>query len=245
MAERDRNRILANVTHEMRTPLNAIIGFSEILTSELQAPKRGRSRVELVQYAELIHESGQHLLQVVNGLLDLSRIQAGERALALEVLDLGELLRQTARLMDPIAADAGVRIELDLPARRDPVRAERRALRQIALNLLSNAIKFSELGSTVFLSGDAGPERATICVRDRGIGIAEEHLARLGEPFFQAGGLSGAAQEGTGLGLAIVKALAELHHGRMEVESAPGVGTSVRIVLPALGEQGEERSGAS
>lgn len=231
-ADRAKSRFLASVTHELRTPLNAVIGFSDILKGELAPGASHGVAPELAEYVELINDSGQHLLSVVNDLLDMSKIEAGQYVIVPEEIDLRAMLEATIRTLSPIAGKDGVNIELDLSPRLGKIIADRRAMRQIVLNILSNAIKFSNAGGTVFVGAGTGDTGATIWVRDEGIGIAKEDIARLGEPFFQADSSSERAYEGTGLGLSVVKGLISLQGGSLLVESTPGVGTTVRISLP-------------
>jgi len=231
-ADQAKSRLLANVTHELRTPLNAIIGFSDILDGELKDNKNLSDISKLNRYIDLINESGTHLLQVVNDLLEMSRIEAGEAALTLEDFDLGELLMATAKMVEPFAISSGVRLKFDFSPALGSVIADKRAIKQIVINLLSNAVKFSNEGSCITIGAGVGEYAATFWVEDEGIGIAKRDLSQLGQPFFQADGDVDRRFEGTGLGLCVVKKLVQFHDGSMQIESTPGRGTTVRIKFP-------------
>ncbi|GJD63935.1 sensor histidine kinase [Methylobacterium frigidaeris] len=232
-ADEVKSRFLATVSHELRTPLNAIIGFSEMLEAETTlalGPERRR------EYAGIIHSSGQHLLEVVNALLDMSRIQSGNFDYAPEPFDLAGLARGVCDLMQIRADQGGVRLRREIAADLPEVTADARACRQMLINLLSNAVKFTPRGGDVVLSVRRVFDRVEMAVVDTGIGIAEADLPRLGDPFFQAGLGAGAAygrpHEGTGLGLSVVRGLVGLHHGELTVESSPSCGTRVVVTLP-------------
>ena len=227
-----KGRFLATVSHELRTPLNAIIGFSELLTSEAQPWLDAQKRLE---YAQIIHSSGHHLLDVVNTLLDISKIESGTMTIEQEPLDLADLTSDCAALMALRAQAGNIVLERvvgpDLPL----VLGDRRALKQVAINLLSNAIKFTPAGGRVVLAVVRDGDMIDLSVSDTGIGIAAHDLPRLGDPFFQAKGSYDRAYEGTGLGLSVVRGLVGLHGGRLTIESAPGVGTRVAVRLPVAG----------
>ncbi len=228
-ALRAKDHFLANMSHELRTPLNAIIGFSEMLGSRTMAPSDPAKQRE---YAGIIHQSGQHLLSVVNSILDMSKIQSGTFSLIPEpfaVLPLAEQCCDVVRLQ---AQNGRVEILRDVPGDLEEIVADRRACRQILINLLSNAVKFTPEGGRVTLR--IRPEGTTlrIGVGDTGIGIGEADLARIGDPFFQAGSSLSRPYEGTGLGLSVVRGLVGLHGGTIEIESEPAKGTSVTVRLP-------------
>ncbi|HEY5793940.1 MAG TPA: PAS domain-containing sensor histidine kinase [Bosea sp. (in: a-proteobacteria)] len=227
-----KGRFLATVSHELRTPLNAIIGFSEMLTADDQSWLDADKRLE---YARIIHSSGHHLLDVVNTLLDISKIESGTMAIEQEPLDLGDMIRDCCALM-ALRAEAGD-IVLDRVVGPDlpPVLGDRRALKQVIINLLSNAIKFTPAYGRVVLAAVRDGDMIDLSVSDTGIGIAANDLPRLGDPFFQAKGSYDRAYEGTGLGLSVVRGLVGLHGGRLTIESAPGVGTRVAVRLPVGG----------
>lgn len=225
-----KSRFLAAMSHELRTPLNAIIGFSELLATEAGAPLDAERKAD---YARIIHESGQHLLSVVNDILDLSRVEAGAYSLDLATLDAGALVEGCVEMMALDAARAGVTLRASVSGRLPALEADERALRQIVINLMANAVKFTPEGGKVQVLVRARAGRMTIRVRDTGPGMTAEAVSRVGEPFFQAGDAAQKAQ-GSGLGLAVVKGLVRLHGGTFEVESAPGRGTSVSVCLPLV-----------
>jgi len=230
-ANHAKTRFLANVSHELRTPLNAIIGFSEMLGAEIFGPLADTRQRE---YVQLIHESGSHLLQVVNDILDMSKIESGTFDVVAEPFDLTALLESVRQMMGLQADERGLRLALQMPALPLPeVVADRRACKQILINLLSNAVKFTDRGGLVQLGARIEPGAVVaVFVRDNGIGIAEKDIARLGTPFVQADSGYDRRHEGTGLGLSVVKGLAELHGGTMQIESRLGEGTCVTIRLP-------------
>lgn len=227
-----KGRFLATVSHELRTPLNAIIGFAEILAGDTLAQTDVERRRE---YAGIVHGSGQHLLEIVNTLLDVSRIEAGSFPIAQEGLDARVVGLDCCDLMRLKAGEAGVALVRDMAPDLPRLVADRRALKQIVLNLLSNAVKFTPAGGSVTLSMRRKGPDLVLCVRDTGIGIAEEDLSRLGSPFFQARSSYDRAYEGTGLGLSVVRGLVGLHRGHIAIDTAPGQGTSITVTLPLGG----------
>jgi two-component system, cell cycle sensor histidine kinase DivJ len=228
-ADASKTRFLATMSHELRTPLNAIIGFSEMIVHEeammLDAARRR-------EYAQLINDSGQHLLSVVNGILDMSKMETGNFEIAPEPFAPRAALLHCCNLLALKARDNGVdlitRAAEDLPV----MNGDPRAFKQIALNLITNAIKFTERGGSVTVSATVEGTRLMLAVTDTGVGIAAEDLARIGDPFFQAGKTYQRKHEGTGLGLSIVKGLVGLHNGEMNVQSTFGEGTTVTVALP-------------
>ena len=225
-------RFLANMSHELRTPLNAIMGFSDIMRARLF----GELSPKYAEYAELIHESGGHLLELINDVLDVSKIDADRYTLAREVFDAREAATAALRILRQQADDAGVQLRGVLPAAPLEVDADRRALKQIVLNLCSNALKFTPAGGSVTVSFAALDAALEIAVTDTGVGIAPEDLARLGRPFEQAGDAADRVR-GTGLGLSLVKALARLHGGDMALESRLGEGSAVTVRMPVLARE--------
>ena len=224
-----RSRFLANMSHELRTPLNAIMGFSDIMRARMFGeliPKYG-------EYAELIHESGRHLMDLISDVLDMSKIEAERFALSQEVFDAREAVNAALRLMRVQAEEVGVNLRGVMPALPITVHADRRALKQIVLNLASNALKFTPRGGHVTVTTHAAAGVLEIAVSDTGIGIAPDDLSRLGRPFEQVGDVVRQAG-GTGLGLSLVKAFAKLHGGDMSIESEVGAGTSVMVRMPVL-----------
>jgi len=237
-ANKAKSTFLANMSHELRTPLNAIIGFSEVMTHELFGPI-GAPRY--IEYAHLIHESGGHLLQLINGILDMSKIEAGKFELSEELFDLSEVAAQAVRFVKVLADRKGVILKASVAPECQSIFADKRAVKQMLLNLVTNGVKFTPRGGEVSISAARVGAGVEIAVRDSGIGISREDLARLGRPFEQVDAAHTRKQEGTGLGLALVKAFAAMHGGEVTIESNLGEGTVVRITLPyaAVSEAGE------
>ena len=224
-----KSRFLANMSHELRTPLNAIMGFSDIMRQRLFGPVPDRYG----EYAELIHESGAHLLELINDVLDMSKIEAERFELSREDFDARDAVTAVLRLMRGQAERAGVNLRGVLPSETLEAAADRRALKQIALNLVSNALKFTPRGGAVTVTVHGCGEVLELIVADTGVGIAPDDLARLGKPFEQAGDADQRAA-GAGLGLSLVRAFARLHGGDMVIESALGEGTTVIVRMPVL-----------
>jgi cell cycle sensor histidine kinase DivJ len=224
-----KSRFLANMSHELRTPLNAIMGFSDIMRQRLFGPMAER----YAEYAELIHESGSHLLELINDVLDMSKIEAERFELAREDFDARDAIAGVLRLMRGQADRAGVNLRGHLSAQSLEADADRRAIKQIAFNLISNALKFTPRGGSVDVTAQADGHMLEIIVADTGVGIARDDLARLGRPFEQAGDAE-RRQGGSGLGLSLVRAFARLHGGEMTMESAVGAGTTVTVRMPVL-----------
>ncbi|MFL5297996.1 MAG: sensor histidine kinase [Phenylobacterium sp.] len=224
-----KSRFLANMSHELRTPLNAIMGFSDIMRQRLFGPMADR----YAEYAELIHESGSHLLELINDVLDMSKIEAERFELAREDFDAREAIAGVLRLMRGQADRAGISLRGHLSSEALEADADRRAVKQIAFNLISNALKFTPKGGSVTVTAQAHGETLEIIVADTGVGISREDLQRLGRPFEQAGGAE-QRQAGSGLGLSLVRAFARLHGGEMTIESTVGEGTTVTVRMPIL-----------
>ena len=224
-----KSRFLASVSHELRTPLNAIIGFSELLGQESFGPLGSpRNR----EYVGLIHQSGEHLLQVVNGILDMSKIETGRFAVFPEPVAIRPLIESCCAIMSAVAERGRVSVEMLVRGDLPEVVADKRACKQMLLNLLSNGIKFTKPGGHVRVSARVEGGELALSVADSGIGIAAQDLPRIGEPFFQGDSGYARQHEGTGLGLSVVNGLVELHGGRMEIESEVDHGTVVKIRLP-------------
>ena len=227
-ASRSKSRFLATVSHELRTPLNAIIGLSEVLSN----PNRsGRESEQDAEFVTLIHESGQHLLNVVNDLLDMSKLDAGRYEITREPFDMRSVLRECVEVMRPTAAADNICIEWIDGQDPVPVFADRRSLKQIALNLLSNAVKFTNEGGRVTVTAWTAGSSSLFSVKDTGVGIDTEAQKHLGEPFYQIDGGKDRSHDGTGLGLSIVKGLVELHGGRLDIQSRLGEGACFTIEL--------------
>jgi cell cycle sensor histidine kinase DivJ len=224
-----KTRFLANMSHELRTPLNAVLGFSDVMRQRLFGPLSPK----YADYADSIHEAGSHLLDLIGDVLDVSKIEAERYELTREIFDAREVVSATVALLRVAATDKGVHLACLVPDEALAVDADRRALKQITLNLLSNAIKFTPAGGSVTLTLDTIGPYLELVVSDTGVGIAARDLKRLGRPFEQAGGADQRAK-GTGLGLSLVRSLAELHGGRMSLESTLGEGTAVTVRLPVV-----------
>ena len=230
-----KSRFLANMSHELRTPLNAIMGFSDIMRARMFGPLPDK----YAEYGDLIHESGQHLLDLINDVLDMSKIEAERYELSRESFDAREAVSASLRLLRLQADGAGVQLRGLLPADSLDVHADRRAIKQIVLNLVSNALKFTPKGGAITVTAHGYEGVFELVVADTGVGISREDLDRLGRPYEQAGDNS-RRQMGTGLGLSLVRSFAELHGGEMTIESALGEGTSVTVRLPVLARPEQE-----
>jgi two-component system, cell cycle sensor histidine kinase PleC len=227
-ANQAKSKFLANMSHELRTPLNAIIGFSEIMESSMFGPLGSDKYGE---YCRDIHQSGQYLLEVINDILDMSKIEAGRIRLDAEQIALEPFLNDAMRVVSGRANDKRLKLTARL-GRGIRLTADHRLLKQIVLNLLSNAVKFTPEGGRVTIRARATSGWVSISIADTGIGIPEEALARLGRPFEQVESQLTKSHQGSGLGLAIAKSLTELHHGAMRIRSTPGIGTMVLLRLP-------------
>ncbi|NPU10516.1 PAS domain S-box protein [Bradyrhizobium sp. 83002] len=228
-ADAAKTRFLATMSHELRTPLNAIIGFSEMLMQEQVLVLNAARRRE---YAQLIHDSGQHLLSVVNGILDMSKMESGNFEITPEPFAPRAALFNCCNLLALRARENGVDLSADAPHDLPVITGDPRAFKQIVLNLVSNAIKFTERGGRVTVSAGVDGQRLLMRITDNGVGIAADDLKRIGDPFFQAGKTYQRRHEGTGLGLSIVKSLVNLHGGEMSIESKLDEGTTVSVALP-------------
>jgi two-component system, cell cycle sensor histidine kinase DivJ len=224
-----KSRFLATMSHELRTPLNAIIGFSDMLTKEAALLLDAKRRNE---YAGLINESGKHLLSVVNGILDMSKIETDNFEITLEPFAPSQVVAGCCELLALRAREAGVQLEKSSSDALPDMIADKRALNQILLNLISNALRFTDRGGKVTVSARAEAAMIAFAVEDNGVGISDEDLARVGEPYFQAGASYDRRQGGTGLGLSIVKGLVRLHGGEISIRSRIGEGTRVTVRLP-------------
>ena len=236
-ANRAKSEFLANISHELRTPLNAVIGFSEVMEQGLFGPL-GHAKYQ--EYARDIHQSGTYLLEVINDILDMSKIEAGRMTLDIDNIDVADIVENSMKVVGQSAAERDISLSRHGPSRL-MVEADRRALKQVFLNLLSNAVKFTRDGGSVdvHLSRTRGLVR--IAIKDTGIGIAEADIMKLGRPFEQVENQFSKSHQGSGLGLAISRALVELHGGNLQIKSREGQGTTVTCTLPikAVREQDE------
>jgi signal transduction histidine kinase len=229
-ANRHKSEFLANMSHELRTPLNAIIGFSEVLRQQMFGainPKQG-------EYLEDIQTSGQHLLSLINDILDLSKVEAGKMELQLSRFSLHAALGSVLLMVRERAAGRGIALRTELDPAIDQLEADERKVKQVVLNLLTNAVKFTPSGGAVTLETKPDGAGVLISVRDTGVGIAPADQARVFEEFTQAGAGAASGQEGTGLGLALSRRLVELHGGRIWVESELGKGSTFSFTLPPV-----------
>ncbi len=230
-ANRAKTEFLANMSHELRTPLNAIIGFSEMIATDTAGPVADSKSQD---YARDINNSGQHLLQLINDILDLTKIEAGRLDLKDEMVDLEMIIESCLSMVKTRAERGGLNIERRLPETACMLLADERKLKQIILNLLSNAVKFTPEGGTVTIAVSAAPDTGCVIrVADTGIGMARDDIPRALSPFTQVDGGISREYEGTGLGLSITQALVELHGGVLGIDSDLGAGTTVTVSLPA------------
>lgn len=230
-ASNAKSRFLATIGHELRTPLNAIVGFSEMMSSGVTGEMSPTHR----EYAGIIQQSGHHLLDVVNMLLDMSRLEAGKFELQAESIEPAALIEPCFKMVDALARQRRVRLMTDLPRLLPSLVADERSCRQILINLLTNAIKFSHENGAVVVAMKRQGAYLNLSVTDHGVGMQDDAVRRIGEPFFQANGGLSRRYEGTGLGLSIVKGLVELHQGTLSATSGPGAGTVVTVLLPLNG----------
>jgi signal transduction histidine kinase len=232
-SNRVKSEFLANMSHELRTPLNAIIGFSDMMQHRIFGPMHSSYE----EYAGLIHESGNHLLNLVSDILDLAKIEAGKFSIDLREVDMDETVDYCMRLTKRRADGGDVTLVKTMPEGPMMLTADPRACKQILLNLMSNAVKFTRKGGTVDVSAAVKGDRVILSVRDTGIGIPANIQSRIGEVFEQANNDPMLAREGTGLGLALVKALVGQHGGSLRIESTEKIGTTVTVELPRAQEK--------
>jgi PAS domain S-box-containing protein len=230
VANRTKGEFLATMSHELRTPLNAIIGFSELILQKVFGPI---GHDNYADYIQNIHESGNHLLTIINDILDVSKAEAGMIDLYEEDVDLREVIASGMRLIGPRARENGIKLKTDYAEPLSLVVADARRLKQILINLLSNAVKFTPSGGTITIEAWAQPgSDAGFRVVDTGIGIGADDQARMLEPFTQVESGLSRKHEGTGLGLPLCRALVEVHGGRLTLESELGKGTAITVTLP-------------
>jgi signal transduction histidine kinase len=229
LASRSKTEFLANMSHELRTPLNAIIGFSDILMGQIFGPL-GDARYG--DYARDIRDSGLHLLTLINDVLDVSKVEFGKIEIIEEAVDVAAVVGSCARLMRDRADAAGIRLVQELPTNLPQLQGDSRRLKQILLNLLSNAVKFTPSGGRVTIRAATAADGFRLIIEDTGIGIAKQDIEKAMRPFGQIDSRLARKYQGTGLGLPLARAMAELHGGRLEIDSAPGHGTIATLWLP-------------
>jgi two-component system cell cycle sensor histidine kinase PleC len=230
LANRSKSEFLANMSHELRTPLNAIIGFSEVITKQLFGPI-GTERY--AQYAGDIFDSGTHLLQIINDILDLSKFEAGKLELHESTVSLSQVVKGCITLVRDRASEAGISLSTDIDDKVPALYADERTLKQVLINLLSNAVKFTPQGGSVAIGARLVASGALeIYVRDSGIGMNAAEIAVALQPFGQIANAATRKQQGTGLGLPLARSLTELHGGDLRIESAPNAGTTITVTLP-------------
>lgn len=227
-ANKAKSEFLANMSHELRTPLNAILGFSEILQTGMFGPIGSPKYLE---YARDIHDSGKHLLNVINDILDMSKIEAGQMKIKAETIDLAPLIDESLRLTAIPAEEKHIRVEQRVASGLSVV-ADRRAVKQILLNILSNSVKFTNEGGRIALRARKTDKGVMLSIADTGIGIPQEALSKIGQPFEQVQSQYAKSKGGSGLGLAISRSLVALHGGRLTIRSSEGRGTVVRVYIP-------------
>jgi two-component system cell cycle sensor histidine kinase PleC len=230
-ASEAKSTFLANMSHELRTPLNAIMAFSEVIATNALGPDaQDRYR----QYATDVLSSGRHLLGLVDDLLDLAKIESGKLVLSPKWLDGAALLHECTLILSEAARKKNITLQANCTSSDPRIYADERAVKQIAINLLSNGVKFTAPGGHVRATLNADESGITLCVQDNGKGIPADQIARIVQPFEQLDNRYGQANGGTGLGLALVRALAEMHDGKLDIESEVGIGTTVSVWLPRV-----------
>jgi signal transduction histidine kinase len=226
--DRLKSNFLATMSHELRTPLTSVIGYSEMMLEGLGGPLTAEQR----EYLGIIMEKGENLLQLITSILDISKIEAGRVRLVLSEVEPAQIMRDAVATLLPLARKKGLKVSCE-PAQLPRLHADRDKLRQCLVNLCSNAVKFTPAGGTIHVRGELVPgDRLAIHVSDTGIGIGEEHLAKVFDVFYQVDGSSTREYGGAGLGLAIVKSFVEAHGGEVMVRSVPGAGSTFSLVLP-------------
>jgi two-component system cell cycle sensor histidine kinase PleC len=235
-ANRAKSEFLANISHELRTPLNAVIGFSEVMQQALFGPL-GHAKYQ--EYARDIHDSGAYLLEVINDILDMSKIEAGRMSLEIDHVDVSDIVADSMKVVSQAAAERGIALSRHGPSRL-MIEADRRALKQIFLNLLSNAVKFTREEGTVDVHLSRSKGIVRIAIKDTGIGIPETDIVKLGRPFEQVENQFSKSHQGSGLGLAISRALVELHGGSLRITSREAQGTTVICTLPVKAIMAED-----
>jgi len=243
-ASKAKSEFLANISHELRTPLNAIIGFSEVMTEQFFGPM---GHEKYADYAKDINESGRYLLEMIDDILDMSKIESGQFSLSIEPVRAGNLIDESLRVVQPTAEERN--ISLSQTGNPDiEITGDKRALKQVLLNLLSNAVKFTPEGGRISVRSYRYKGSVRISITDSGVGIPRHEITKLGKPFRQVGNQLTKDHKGSGLGLAISRSILEMHEGRLDIKSKPGEGTTVTCILPpspnrksANGQAGSER----
>jgi signal transduction histidine kinase len=232
VASRHKSQFLANMSHELRTPLNAILGYAELILDNIYGdmPQRMRGVLERVQ------SNGKHLLGLINDVLDLSKIEAGQLTLSLEDYSIGDVVQNVVTLVEPLATEKSLALKIDLPGDLPTAHGDQRRLTQVLLNLVGNAIKFTDSGE-VAIKAAARNGAYTLSVRDTGPGIAPADQSKIFEEFQQADSSSTKTKRGTGLGLSIARRIVTMHGGQIWVESAPGSGSTFFIRVPVNVQQ--------
>jgi signal transduction histidine kinase/HAMP domain-containing protein len=230
LASRSKSEFLANMSHELRTPLNAIIGFSEVMAHKLLGPM-GQPKYE--EYVHDILRSGRHLLDVINDILDIAKLQSGKAEIELQPMQLRSVVDDAVRMIGAQAQSAGIELHCDVDPDLPEIDGDAIRLKQLLLNLLSNAVKFTPQGGHIAVTVARAEDGVRVAVSDTGIGMAEADIPKALEPFSQVDSSITRKYGGTGLGLPLSRLFAELHGGRLEIASAPGRGTTVTVVLPA------------
>ena len=228
-ANRAKSEFFAAMNHELRTPLNAIIGFSELMSKQIFGPL---GHPNYKTYVEDIENSGRHLLEIINGILDFSKLEAGGVSLNESYTNVQQVTQAVIRLVGVHAREAGLHIQNDVPQNIPLLWCDERKLRQMLLNLVGNAIKFTHAGGAIAVSAQCSRDDFVVAVSDTGIGIPEADLARVVQPFVQVDNPLNRQHPGTGLGLALVSAMMETHGGALRLESTQGRGTKVQLVFP-------------
>ncbi|MBV8536845.1 MAG: HAMP domain-containing histidine kinase, partial [Alphaproteobacteria bacterium] len=229
LASQHKSQFLANMSHELRTPLNAILGFAEMIAREMLGPL---SPPRYRGYADDIHRSASHLLEIIDDLLSLTRIEAGKLQIDEEPVDLAEVWRFALGMLREKIAQARLNVGQHFPEGLPRLRGDTRAMRQVAINLLSNAIKFTPPGGAVIVTAGLTDAALVVTVEDTGVGLSAQEIERVFTPYVQVGNPMVRRDDGVGLGLALVRTLMELHDGRAEIESTPGDGTRVILTFP-------------
>jgi signal transduction histidine kinase len=227
-ANRAKSEFLANMSHELRTPLNAIIGFSDVLSEQVFGPLNENQQ----QYVIDILESGQHLLSLVNDILDLAKVESGTMEVEWDIVQLPPLIERTLQMFRERAMRHGVKLQAELPSELNNIVVDERRLKQLLYNFLSNALKFTPEGGEINVRARSSATHLTVSVADTGVGIAPEEQKRIFDTFYQVDSSLTKSQQGTGLGLTLVRKIAELHDGRVWVESEPGVGSEFFFEWP-------------